>query len=213
MVSCFSLLDNFFKERNPILMRRKTFFICKQSSTQDKLAFMEDVRSAADEGDIAGMSVEDTICLVYVIGVKDDILRDKLSEVPDPNIEKFTAIMKSYVQSKIHEGKLLLQKQFQKILRLQGSRASSSLLLLLLRISCISNYLRKKRREGQDSRASVFVAAQQNTCSPIAQRVPESHAIFASNRATCLPYYLVRVAPDCNRSYCEDSFSGYSGSV
>ena len=25
--------------------------------------------------------------------------------------------------------------------------------------------------------------------------------------------YLVRVAPDCNRSYCEDSFSGYSGSV
>ena len=26
-------------------------------------------------------------------------------------------------------------------------------------------------------------------------------------------YYLVRVATDCNRSYCEDSFSGYSGSV
>ena len=25
--------------------------------------------------------------------------------------------------------------------------------------------------------------------------------------------YLVRVVPDCNRSYCEDSFSGYSGSV
>ena len=25
--------------------------------------------------------------------------------------------------------------------------------------------------------------------------------------------YLVRVAPDCNCSYCEDSFSGYSGSV
>ena len=82
-------------------MRRKTFFTCRQSATQDELAFMEDVRSAADEGDIAGMSVEDAICLVYVIGVKDDTLRDKLSEVPDPDIEKFTAIMKSYVQSKI----------------------------------------------------------------------------------------------------------------
>ena len=79
MVSCFSLLVDFFKERNPILMRRKTFFTCKQSSTQDELAFMEDVCSAADKGDIAGMSVEDAICLVYIIGVKDDILRDKLS--------------------------------------------------------------------------------------------------------------------------------------
>ena len=82
-------------------MRRKTFFTCRQSATQDELAFMEDVRSSADEGDIAGMSVEDAICLVYMIGVKDDTLRDKLSEVPDPDIEKFTAIMKSYVQSKI----------------------------------------------------------------------------------------------------------------
>ena len=26
-------------------------------------------------------------------------------------------------------------------------------------------------------------------------------------------FYLVGVAPDCNRSYCEDSFSGYAGSV
>ena len=45
--------------------------------------------------------MEDAICLVNVICVKDDTLRDKLSEVPEPNIEKFTAIMKSYVPSKI----------------------------------------------------------------------------------------------------------------
>ena len=47
------------------------------------------------------MSVEDAICLVYNIGMKDNTLRDKLSEVPEPNIERFTAIMKSYVQSNI----------------------------------------------------------------------------------------------------------------
>ena len=72
--------------------------MCRQFSTQDKQVFIEDVRSATDEGDIAGMSVEDAVCLVYIIGVKDGTLRDKLSEVPEPNIERFTAIMKSYVQ-------------------------------------------------------------------------------------------------------------------
>ena len=35
-----------------------------------------------------------------------------------------------------------------------------------------------------------------------------SKTTFKGNRI-----YLVRVAPDCNRSYCEDSFSGYYGSV
>ena len=34
-----------------------------------------------------------------------------------------------------------------------------------------------------------------------------------SNAHSSMWGYLVRVAPDCNRSYCEDSFSGYSGSV
>ena len=42
--------------------------------------------------------------------------------------------------------------------------------------------------------------------------------VYSSFRMPRVPQYkissyLVRVAPDCNRSYCEDSFSGYSGSV
>ena len=41
--------------------------------------------------------------------------------------------------------------------------------------------------------------------STLRQRRIEMTDKFAEN--------LVRVAPDCNRSYCEDSFSGYSGSV
>ena len=101
-VSCFDIIDEFFKERNPVLMRRKAFFTLRQTDAHhDELSFMEDVRRAADEGDLAGMTVEDAICLEYVLGVKDDTLRDKLSEVQDPNIAKFTLIMKSYVQSKI----------------------------------------------------------------------------------------------------------------
>ena len=35
----------------------------------------------------------------------------------------------------------------------------------------------------------------------------------ASRKGLKINDHLVRVAPDCNRSYCEDSFSGYSGSV
>ena len=87
---------------------------------------MEDVRSSADEGDIAGMSVEDAICLVYMIGVKDDTLRDKLSEVPDPDIEKFTAIMKRYVQSKITRREIAsaaaISRNFQASTKQQQSR-------------------------------------------------------------------------------------------
>ena len=36
---------------------------------------------------------------------------------------------------------------------------------------------------------------------------------FLAKRLLNFRMHLVRVAPDCNRSYCEDSFSGYSGSV
>ena len=43
----------------------------------------------------------DAICLVYVLGVKDDALRDKLSEVAEPTLEKFNTIVKTYVQMKI----------------------------------------------------------------------------------------------------------------
>ena len=96
-VSCFDIIDEFFKERNPILMLRKAFFTLRQTDAHhDELSFMEDVRRAADEGDLAGMTVEDAICLVYVLGVKDDALRDELSEVQDPDIAKLTLVMKSY---------------------------------------------------------------------------------------------------------------------
>ena len=46
--------------------------------------------------------------------------------------------------------------------------------------------------------SGVSITFRKNTC--------ELNQIKLSN-------HLVRVAPDCNRSYCEDSFSGYSGSV
>ena len=42
----------------------------------------------------------DAICLVYVLGVKDDTLRDKLSEVAKPMLEKFNTIAKAYMQTK-----------------------------------------------------------------------------------------------------------------
>ena len=43
--------------------------------------------------------------------------------------------------------------------------------------------------------------------------VPWGSVKLAISEAIQQEWNLVRVAPDCNRSYCEDSFSGYSGSV
>ena len=97
-VTCFDIIDQFFKEKIPLLHRRKAFFTYIQQEGQDATQLREELRSLADEGDIASMDVEGALCLMYTLSVRDRKLHEKLMEVTDPTLTKFNAVMDAYVQ-------------------------------------------------------------------------------------------------------------------
>ena len=76
---CLNMLANIFRQKYPLLLRRKTFFQLQQQSGQDERAFVEHLKAAAAEADKQGMNLEDALCLVTILGLKDSRLREKLS--------------------------------------------------------------------------------------------------------------------------------------
>jgi hypothetical protein len=98
--SCMSILDRVFKNKYPIILRRKSYFSMSQKSGQDERAFLEDLRATADEADIAGMSLNDALCMQLLTGLQDKRLVEKLGEVEEPNIEEFTRIVNAHMHAK-----------------------------------------------------------------------------------------------------------------
>ena len=96
--SCIDIINEFFRERNPLMIRRRAFFNYRQSEGQDIMSFRENLRSLADECDIGNMTLEETLCLMYAVGVRDDKLREKLYEIPEPTLTKFNTVMDAWVQ-------------------------------------------------------------------------------------------------------------------
>ena len=50
------------------------------------MSFRENLRSLADECDIGNMTLEETLCLMYAVSVRDDKLREKLYEIAEPTL-------------------------------------------------------------------------------------------------------------------------------
>jgi hypothetical protein len=98
--SCMSLLTSFFHERNPLLIRRKKFFSCFQQDGQDELAYREQLRSLAEEADIEHLNYDDCICLMFMMGLKDRNLREKLG-AEEPTLARFNHVLESHVQSRL----------------------------------------------------------------------------------------------------------------
>jgi hypothetical protein len=98
--SCFTILDRVFKNRYPIILRRKSYFSMAQKSGQDERAFLEDLRASADEADIAGMTLNDALCMQLLTGLQDKRLVEKLGEVEEPSIEVFTRIVNAHLHAK-----------------------------------------------------------------------------------------------------------------
>ena len=71
-----------------------------QQAGQDKHAFAEVVRLAANEADIAALTLQDALCLVILTGCKDACQREKMSKLEEPTIAAFKTLIDAHMHSK-----------------------------------------------------------------------------------------------------------------
>ena len=93
---CFDIIDNLYRERIPLLLRRVQFIANKQQEGQDGISWREELRNLADDAAIEDMSTADLLCVIYVTGIRNNELREKLLEISRPNIEKFDRVVDSF---------------------------------------------------------------------------------------------------------------------
>ena len=98
--TCLDYIQGYFQEPHPLLIRRKQFFSLRQKEGQDEIEFREELRSLAEEADIENMKFEDCVCLMYMIGLRDNTLREKLAE-GEPILARFNLVLEAYVQAKL----------------------------------------------------------------------------------------------------------------
>ena len=102
--SCLNMLANIFRQKYPLLLRRKTFFQLQQQSGQDERTFVEHLKAAAADADIQGMNLEDALCLVTISGLKDSRLREKLSKLENPTMPAFSVLIDAHMHAKATAG-------------------------------------------------------------------------------------------------------------
>ena len=69
-----------------------------QQAGQYTCAFLEQLKCAASEADIEGMSLEDALCLTLLSGVCDIRLKEKLSELDPPTLPAFGVLIDAQLQ-------------------------------------------------------------------------------------------------------------------
>ena len=99
-----SKLVEMIRKKYPLLLRRKNFFQMTQQAGQDARAFLEQLKSAASEADIEGMSLEDALCLMLLSGVRVVRLKEKLSELDPPTLRAFGVLIDAHLHSKATVG-------------------------------------------------------------------------------------------------------------
>ena len=70
-LSCFDVLDEYFQEVCPILIRRQEFFSCRQNEGEDNSTFRDRLHTLAEDGDVMGMRFEDIMRFQYIQGERD----------------------------------------------------------------------------------------------------------------------------------------------
>ena len=92
-------VEEFFLRRHPPLLRRQGFFRMKQQAGQGAREFLESLRSAADEANIAAMRIDDCLCVQLLSGLTDLKLVEKLTEVENPTMGRFVNVVDAYMHA------------------------------------------------------------------------------------------------------------------
>ena len=126
--SCFDYIDAFFREKIPLIHRRKAFFTYVQQEGQDATQLREELRNLADLGDIAGLDLPGALMLMYTMSIRDVKLQEKLMAVTEPTLEKFNTIMDAHVQMQngLKEFNKLNRASGYKVQGQQGDRAKET---------------------------------------------------------------------------------------
>ena len=104
-ITCLSILTGIFEKKYQVLLGRKNFFSMAQQAGQDKRAFAEAVKIAANESDIAGMTLQDAMCLVILTGCRDIRLKEKMSELETPTMAAFNILIDAHMHAKATSAK------------------------------------------------------------------------------------------------------------
>ena len=75
-----------------------------QQTGQDARAFLEQLKCAALEADIEGMTLKDALCLTLLSGVRDARLKEKLSELGPPTLPAFGVLIDAHLHSNATAG-------------------------------------------------------------------------------------------------------------
>ena len=82
------------------------FIANKQQDGQDGISWREELRNLADDAAIEDMETADLLCVIYVTGIKNNELREKLLEINNPTITKFDRVVDSFDQAKKQLGEM-----------------------------------------------------------------------------------------------------------
>ena len=66
------------------------FIANKQQDGQDGISWREELRNLADDAAIEEMETADLLCVIYMTGIKNNELREKLLEISRPTIKSLT---------------------------------------------------------------------------------------------------------------------------
>ena len=102
-ILCISKLVEMFRKKYPLLLRRKNFVQMTQQAGQEARAFLKQLKSAASEADIEGMSLEDALGLPSKWSTRRQA-KEKLSELDPPTLPAFCVLIDPHLHSKATAG-------------------------------------------------------------------------------------------------------------